>query len=122
MSFLGSAGVVIESAGLIVSRVNGAVLGFFVVKLFGEVQDECDETIGVRFRPHARRRGDATAGVGGAGEVGHGGEVLALAPGSCLLFVPGSQCSEVCALCDAFAAFFGRDLFTGGIDLLREGL
>ena len=94
---------------------------FLLVELFGEVQDERDEPLHIRFLPHAWRRGDTTTGVGGAGE-GHGGEVLALASGSCLLFVPGSQCSEVSALRDAFAAFFGRDLFAGGIDLFREGL
>ncbi len=85
---------------------RAVVVLFLLVELFGEVQDERDETIGVRFLPQAWCRGDATAGIGGAG-VAHEGEVLGLAPRSCVLFVPGSQCSEVCALRDAFAAFFG---------------
>lgn len=106
---------------LIRAETVGTVVLFFLVELFGEVQDESDETAGVRFFPYAGRRGDATTRGCGAGE-GHGGEVLYLAPGSCLLLVPGSQCSKVPALRDAFAAFFGCDLFAGGIDLLGEGL
>ncbi len=59
---------------LIRAVASAVVLLSFGVELFGEVQDERDEGIGVRFLPHAQGRGDAAAGVGGAG-VGHGGEV-----------------------------------------------
>lgn len=60
---------------------SAVVVLFFLVELFGEVQDERDETVGVWFIPHARRRRDATTGIGGAGE-GHGGEVHTPAPQS----------------------------------------
>lgn len=80
VSFLGLVGVA-GAAGLIVSRVNGAVLGFFLVELFGEVQDERNESVDVRFLPHAWRRRDATGGERDARE-GHGGEVHTPAPES----------------------------------------
>ncbi len=81
VSFLGLASTLAGAVGLIVSRGNGAVLGFFLVELFGEVQDERNKGVDVRVLAQAWCRGDAATSVGGAGE-GHGGEVHTPAPES----------------------------------------
>lgn len=43
-----------------VSRMNGVILGFLLVELFGEVQDKRNEAVSVRLLPHVRCRCDAT--------------------------------------------------------------
>jgi|GEM_PF-2925131 len=77
---------------LIRTETIGAVVLFFFVELFGEVQDERDKILHVWFFPHARCRGDATAGGCGAGE-GHGGEVHTPEPESPHQHGSWSECS-----------------------------